>query len=378
MGGILNRSMSAQRYCMKADKFEHLQLVCKRFGFRRGTIDKFFKTWKDIDLGLTGKISLIEFLDFFDLERTTFAKRTFMVFDHDQNGTIDFLEFILSVYNYCTFDWDGLVRYAFDLFDESGDGVLEMSEVQSCVQFVYGRVLDDRILKIIKKMDDDHSGTLSFDEFRKYNRSFPVLLFPAFHTQELMRKKFLGKSFWYNETLRLEHKILHGEQTVLAVLRDMNLAHKEEGTMNRATKEPVESSHQVFIGRGQKGQKSKKGAGTRDDKIAKDARDQKSKDKKKAQQKVAYERELASHHDQSEANLHKSKHEIHHHADSLEDREKKRKKKPAHKRGTKGHAAGEKYKESEGSRGHKHGSQKLVSSASSKNSNKHHKRRSKA
>lgn len=43
-----------------------------------------------------------QLLMFLDVERTRFTKRIFSIFDDDKSGEIDFREFVLSIWNYCT------------------------------------------------------------------------------------------------------------------------------------------------------------------------------------------------------------------------------------------------------------------------------------
>ena len=58
--------------------------------------------------------------------------------DTDNSGTLDFFEFVASIWNYCTMDWETLVRYAFDLFDVDGSGQLETKEIERLVCYVAG------------------------------------------------------------------------------------------------------------------------------------------------------------------------------------------------------------------------------------------------
>jgi Ca2+-binding EF-hand superfamily protein len=82
------------------------------------------------------------------------------------------------------------------LFDEDRSGYLDIQEVTDLVKFVYGKPLDDNVVKILDTIDEDGSGTITFHEFCKKNRSFPSLLFPAFHMQEVLRMKCMGAAFW--------------------------------------------------------------------------------------------------------------------------------------------------------------------------------------
>ena len=58
----------------------------------------FFKA--DMDNG--GTIELVELLTVIDVERTKFTERVFSIFDEDGSGKIDFGEFVLALWNYCT------------------------------------------------------------------------------------------------------------------------------------------------------------------------------------------------------------------------------------------------------------------------------------
>ena len=48
---------------------------------------------------------------FLDVERTRFTKRIFSIFDDDKSGQIDFREFVLSIWNYCTLGKSSLSEY---------------------------------------------------------------------------------------------------------------------------------------------------------------------------------------------------------------------------------------------------------------------------
>jgi hypothetical protein len=77
---------------------------------------------------------------------------------------------------------------------------------------------------IIMKMDDDGSGTISFQEFCRKARNFPLLLFPAFYMQDIMRKKCLGLGFWEKHTYRLRKSQKYGlddDEQMLEVLKDV-------------------------------------------------------------------------------------------------------------------------------------------------------------
>ncbi|GMH81059.1 hypothetical protein TL16_g08811 [Triparma laevis f. inornata] len=97
---------------------------------------------------------MAEFLVLFGLDRTPFTTRAFRLIDNDRSGELDFFEFIAAVWNYCTMDWETLVRYSFDLFDTDNSGQLEMEEIERLVCYVAGtKKPDSRAKKVLKLMD---------------------------------------------------------------------------------------------------------------------------------------------------------------------------------------------------------------------------------
>ncbi len=68
-------------------------------------------------------------MEYFELEQTRFVERVFDVMDEDGKGGIDFREFVISCYNYCTLDQESMVTFAFDLYDADSSGSIDIHEV---------------------------------------------------------------------------------------------------------------------------------------------------------------------------------------------------------------------------------------------------------
>ena len=219
-------------------------LIVKMMGtlhLSRSEVRGFAKIFNQIDVDTSGEISMMEFLNFFKMEKTEFNQRTFRVMDIDGSGKVDLFEFISSIYNYCTFDHVGLVRYAFELYDEDKSGSLELFEVIELVKYIYGRALDEKITKILENMDKDGSGTISLNEFGKANKNHPILLFPAFHVQEVMRMKVFGAKFWAQKVAETRGK---DHSKMMNTLRNMEAA-MQKGDMHAVMGESSKSVDQT-------------------------------------------------------------------------------------------------------------------------------------
>ena len=71
-------------------------------------VGQYLTAFRKIDDDCSGSVDILEFLMYFDVERTRFTKRVFGIFDLDGSGKMDFKEFVFSLWNYCTLDKDTL------------------------------------------------------------------------------------------------------------------------------------------------------------------------------------------------------------------------------------------------------------------------------
>ncbi len=170
----------------------------RKLKIRDDDVNHLFSKFLEIDKDFSGEIDLDEFYRYFKLSRTPFADRVFSIMDEDGSGEIDFREFVIAIWNYCTFDLPALVLFAFGLFDLDGSGFLDGSEVQQIVREVYGDTYENnaRVQRIVELIDSDGDGVISFREFQEFNRKYPAILFPAFKLQNHIRSKVFGVTWW--------------------------------------------------------------------------------------------------------------------------------------------------------------------------------------
>ena len=138
----LRYPISARKLHVTPAKFNEIVALAQTVGLSKREILMFCKVFCKIDVDLSGQISMLEFLNHFKMDNTEFNRRTFLVMDTDKSGKIDLAEFIAAIYNFCTYTHRGLVKYAFELFDEDKSGSLEVFEVIEMVKFIYGKPLD--------------------------------------------------------------------------------------------------------------------------------------------------------------------------------------------------------------------------------------------
>ena len=189
--------LSAAKYKVSDSHFNALVSFQAELKLSDSHIDRVHRLFRGIDRDNSGRISLREFLAHLEESPTPFLEKCFLLADNDMSGQLDFVEFLAAVYHYCTFDWAGLVRYAFDASDVNRNGVLETAELAALIRSAHhGKEADALVQKVLHGMNEDGSGCVSYDEFLNRNRHFPSLLYPGFSVQAKLRKKCLGEAFW--------------------------------------------------------------------------------------------------------------------------------------------------------------------------------------
>lgn len=95
------RACKSDQFRAWIDDFKALQLPLV-------DIERLYKVFMRIDVDNSGKVDLLELLNFLDVDRTKFSERVFSIMDEDQSGQINFYEFVMAVWNYCTLSDDAL------------------------------------------------------------------------------------------------------------------------------------------------------------------------------------------------------------------------------------------------------------------------------
>lgn len=68
----------------------------------RNDVKRLYRTYNKIDVDHSGSVELNELFAFLCVENTQFTERVFKIFDMNHTGKIDFREFLMSMWNYCT------------------------------------------------------------------------------------------------------------------------------------------------------------------------------------------------------------------------------------------------------------------------------------
>lgn len=187
-------------------------------------IMEFFKMFRKCDKDKDDLIDVHEFFKNLKFDYSEFNGRLFRAFDVSQEdqgdeaadvGELDFFEFILSVYNFCTLTSDGIVEMSFKLYDTDGGATLGRDELTDMVRMVYGdkKDLNRKVEGIMRKLDLSGDGRIGLAEFRKAEQKCALLFEPAFSMQDRLMKRFHTKAWWKIQKKKRQ-SVVDARQTV--------------------------------------------------------------------------------------------------------------------------------------------------------------------
>ena len=93
------------------------------------------------------------------------------VIDSNNNGVIDYTEFIAACMYSQDYSQEQQIRQAFQYFDKDNSGTITAEELRLCLQSEDQTLTDDDITQLIKEVDLDQDGQIDYKEFLEMMRS---------------------------------------------------------------------------------------------------------------------------------------------------------------------------------------------------------------
>ena len=192
-----------------------------------------FKCFEKLDKDSGGSVSFSEFAEFFRLDKNPFTERCFMLLDRAATGEINFPQFVMCTWNYCSHDRMGLTRFAYTLYDLEGTGNIPIEHLFSLVEDMYdihgkSAASDGTGMNLIKNSPEYNcnrvklliknaagaDAMMQLDEFIQFVRKTPTLLSVAFGIQSKLQAEVCGVSFWNKQSNTRKGKTTIGGKTV--------------------------------------------------------------------------------------------------------------------------------------------------------------------
>ena len=161
-------------------------------------IQKLYNIFRICDASEDGLISDIEVMVLLGMGNTPFMERVFRIFDTDNSGELDFKEFVLAVYNYCTLGKEFLPYFAFSLYDLDAEDSITIYETQQMLRDIYGKSYDKNLVavELAKTLQVRYGKSIDIKEFLHFSKANDRFLFPVYQVVSKLQEKFLGAKYW--------------------------------------------------------------------------------------------------------------------------------------------------------------------------------------
>nr|AQS22613.1 calcineurin subunit b type 2 [Pseudodiaptomus poplesia] len=129
------------------------------------------KRFQKLDVDGSKSISTKEFLNLPEVRKNPLSSRIFKVLDQDDNGEVNFSEFIQGLSHFSTKgSMDEKLKFAFRIYDMDNDGLISNGELFMVMKMMVRNNLKDEQLqqavdRTILYHDKDGDGKINFEEF---------------------------------------------------------------------------------------------------------------------------------------------------------------------------------------------------------------------
>lgn len=93
------------------------------------------------------------------------------VIDSNNNGVIDYTEFIAACMYSQDYSQERQIRQAFQYFDKDNSGTISADELRMCLQSEDQTLTDDEINRLISEVDENKDGLIDYKEFLEMMRA---------------------------------------------------------------------------------------------------------------------------------------------------------------------------------------------------------------
>jgi calcium-dependent protein kinase len=95
----------------------------------------------------------------------TDIEKAMEVIDSNNNGVIDYTEFIAACMYSQDYSQELQIKQAFQYFDKDGSGTISADELRVCLQSQDQTLTDDEINNMISQVDENQDGMIDYEEF---------------------------------------------------------------------------------------------------------------------------------------------------------------------------------------------------------------------
>jgi len=157
--------------------------------------------FEKMDTERKGTINVEMFYAYIGHHRNRFTDLLFKMLEstdggkNTAEGNLDFGEFTKALGTFCFFGKEEMLRYMFAIFDLEDQGTILHVDLLELLTDLHPDS-QGPVTRALKEVDIVEGGKMTYDEFADLHVRFPFLLYPGFHIQDQLRRKFLGLNWW--------------------------------------------------------------------------------------------------------------------------------------------------------------------------------------
>jgi Ca2+-binding EF-hand superfamily protein len=181
------------------DHAAELLPVCRKFHLHARHVREFQALFKQLDINKSGTVERAELFALLQEPLTLFSDAIFDLVQCSSEGGLRLSEFIEALSTFALLGKEDILRFCFFALDRDKSGFLDHRELHLLCELLHGRPGErvPNIELVLTGFDRDRDGRISFSEFVKINKRFPLLLWPAFRLQARIEEAIMGRDWWY-------------------------------------------------------------------------------------------------------------------------------------------------------------------------------------
>ena len=184
--------------------WKDLDVMAKGLGLTAVEVNMLYSMFGLADVDGGGTIDLEEFYDFLKIDRTPFWDRLFFAFGRRIEGEVTFIEFVVSIWNFCTWKTKQLPSLLFNLYDDDKSGYLDSEEAKLMIKEMFAaRTVQDGTNIMIESLKRIAVLDPWGRKYRVYRKAFlrwckrqKVVWRSVLLTQRMIQKKIFGEDWW--------------------------------------------------------------------------------------------------------------------------------------------------------------------------------------
>ncbi|XP_027038685.1 lysophosphatidylcholine acyltransferase 2-like [Pocillopora damicornis] len=158
------------------------QKISSKLSMKMDTMKELLDKFAEIDANRDGLVDINEFAKYLSLPVTSHVKHLFTLYDRDDSGFINFREYLIGLALVSQpANSEEAMKLAFQVFDMNGDGRVDEAELRHILQSAYPSITDLNINCLFNQVDVNHSGSVTFEEFRDFTLLHPEYAFLFTH-----------------------------------------------------------------------------------------------------------------------------------------------------------------------------------------------------